>query len=211
MCGGNYMPRLIQGYAAAVPYPPSYTIYDAGDSGTYSTPIGCTYIIVEMIGGGGGGGWQPSNIMGGGGGSAAFLKLKFPAGSYSYSVGLGGLAGTTANGGNGAAGGDTIFGGAISGGGGFGGSDGNGGDSGTYTPSGQVLREVQGVFGSTPFDTIYSTPGGASFLGPAIPLTSDLNYTNIPGGYGAGGSGSVDSLGAGGDGYPGRILIQEYY
>lgn len=207
------MPRIVEGIETAVSYPasPTYTLYDAGSSGVYSTPVGCTYIIVQMIGGGGGGGWQPSNIMGGGGGSAAFLKLKFTAGTYSYSVGAGGLAGTTANGGNGTAGGDTIFGAAISGGGGFGGSDGNGGNAGSFTTAGQVLLQVEGVFGSTPFDTIYTTPGGASYLCPAIPLTSDLNYTTIPGGYGGGGSGSVDALGAGGDGYPGRIVIKEFY
>jgi hypothetical protein len=208
--GIKIMSRKIEGYAV-YPTSPTFTIFEPPAAGTYTTPIGCKYIIVEMIGGGGGGGWQAANIMGGGGGSATYMELQFPAGSYTYSVGAGGLAGTTVNGGNGTAGGNTTFGAAVSGGGGFGANDGNGGDAGTFTTAGKVLFLVQGIYGSTPFDTIYTTNGGASFRCPATPLTSDLNYTTIPGGYGGGGDGSVNSTGDAGAGYPGRIIIKEFY
>lgn len=204
------MPRKIEGYAVYPTYP-TYTIFEPNASGTYTTPVGCKYITVEMIGGGGGGGWQAANIMGGGGGSATYMELEFPPGSYTYSVGAGGLAGTTANGGNGTTGGNTTFGSAVSAGGGFGANDGNGGDAGTFTVAGKELLKVEGIYGCTPFDTIYSTSGGASFLCPATPLTSELVYTNIPGGYGGGGDGSVNATGDGGAGYPGRIVIKEYY
>lgn len=192
---------------------PTYTIYDAASTGTYFTPSGCVYIIVEMIGGGGGGGYILTNGVGGGGGSSFYLKLLLTAGVYEYSVGEGGLAGSPLNDGNGETGGDTFFGAAVSRGGDFGRNDGAGGLSGLSTPSGQVLYSVRGNFGGTILNPEYYNAGGGSFLGGSIPHgTASNTIPTTAGGYGVGGVGSNGDLTSPAqNGSRGRIVITEYY
>lgn len=204
--------RTISGYVATMSSP-TYTILVANDVGTYTTPIGCVYIIVQMIGGGGGGGFIDTNGIGGGGGSAPYMELKFPAGSYAYSVGAGGIAGTISNNGNGRVGKNTTFGAAISVGGGGGRNDGGGGNPGQFTAAGQVIYTIRGVFGASSIDPGFPTTGGASFLGPAVPFSSDFDFTPNPArGYGAGGTGSTTgAVNPARAGAPGRIVIKEFY
>lgn len=210
MYGGYTMSRSIGNVNATSA--PTYTIYQGGESGSYSTPLGCSYIIVQMIGGGGGGGFQ-ANGIGGGGGSAPYLELQFPAGTYAYSCGAGGIAGTPTNNGNGRVGKDTTFDAALSAGGGGGRNDGGGGNPGVFTTAGRVLYAIRGVFGASIIDPSFVTTGGASFLGPAVPFSSDFDNTPNPArGYGAGGTGATTaSVNVARAGAPGRIVITEYY
>lgn len=203
--------RSVGGYDATA-LPPTYTIFEANATGTYTSPAGCMYIIVQMIGGGGGGAFQASGI-GGGGGSAAYLELQFPAGSYAYSCGAGGIAGTATNNGNGRVGKNTSFGSALSVGGGGGRNDGGGGNPGAFTTAGRVLYAIRGVFGASIIDPSFVTTGAASFLGPAVPFSSDFDFTPNPArGYGSGGTGATTaSVNPARPGAPGRIVITEYY
>lgn len=94
---------------------PTVTILNSG-SGTYNLPAGCTWIWVEGVGPGGGSGsaltpgsTSSGNATGGGGGGGYFEKtIRTPTSSYSYNVGVQGLAGTS--GGNGTTGTATTFG-----------------------------------------------------------------------------------------------------
>ena len=80
-------------YQTSSAIPPTYTIFQSG-SGSYTTPVGASYAIVEMVGGGGGGGINTgSSTCGGGGGGGGFLRIRCDPGTYSYSVGAAGTGG----------------------------------------------------------------------------------------------------------------------
>lgn len=196
---------------------PTFTVYASG-SGNYTSPAGCSYIIVEMCGGGGGGGKNNSTNAPGGGAGGGFAKLKFAPGTYAYQVGTGG-AGSSTNGIDGTAGGNTIF----------GSSQCNGGAGGpaitTSTPafgglvsttgSSAVYLAIQGGHGSINVTGSFS-PGGNSFWGVAGLICA--NNTAATGyqdgsGYGQGGCGVNNNIsgGSGGAGVSGRIIITEYY
>lgn len=196
---------------AAAGVPPTFKVYSSG-SGTYTTPTGCTYIIVEMTGGGGGGCLASAGNAGRGGNSSSYYKFKTTSGSYSYSVGAAGV-GALVTPASGTSGGDTTFGTAKCSGG-YGGStalDTNAADSVTYTNL-IYMAYTQGTL----LTTGYSSPGGRGFWGNSSGVMTPAYIT--PGqfvhalGYGTGGAGvCVADWVLSGDGTPGRILITEYY
>ena len=207
-------------YATVSATQPTYVTYSNGSSGTYTSPGGCSYMIVEMCGGGGGGGKASGFSSGGGGCGATYFKLKVPAGTYSYSVGSGGSGGGS-GGDNGANGGDTVFGAATTGGGGGGNNNGTPGDFGGSVSAYTVLSAISGTRGGSRVSGISgtSTGGGGSFLGNPGPgevagsfIFSTGAFANAQG-YGAGGAGTDNTnfSGAAGNGAPGRIIIQEFY
>jgi hypothetical protein len=191
--------------------PPTFKVYSSG-SGTYNTPTGCTYIIVEMTGGGGGGSLASAGNPGCGGNSSSYYKFKTTSGSYSYSVGAAGV-GAFVTPSSGTNGGNTTFGTATCSGGvgGNGALNTNAADSVTYTNL-AYLPYTQG----TVLTTNYSSPGGRGFWGSSSGVMTPAYIT--PGqfvhalGYGTGGAGvCVSDWVLSGDGTPGRILITEYY
>lgn len=142
------------------------------------------------------------------------MKLKIPAGAYSYTVGAKGL-GTSSIGVAGTNGGDTTFGTAVArggvGGGGTGGA-GGGGPLGANTTLGTVLVNITGGYAGSSLSNGLTAPGGAGFMG----LPQPTNYFNYSAGvfnatgYGGGGSGSSNvTLLNSGDGSGGYIFITE--
>lgn len=158
--------------------PPTTQVLTVG-SGTYTTPTGCTTIVVEGVGGGGGGGGVDGNTSqaataGGGGGGGYFRKLiANPDATYSYTVGAKGTGGA-AGANNGNAGTDTTFG---TGGGLLTAQSGDVGDGGS--PGTAVAFSV----GASP---------------SAISTGGDINTTGAPGGIGTRHSGSAAMSGYGG-------------
>ncbi|MGL5112692.1 MAG: hypothetical protein ACRC6O_08650 [Flavobacterium sp.] len=196
--------------------PPTYAVLTG--SGTYSSPVGASYLIVEMTGGGGGGGKQAGSNSGGGGCGSTYFKLRVPIGSYSYSVGSGG-AGGSAGGDTGAAGTASTF-GLASAGGGLGGlPNGPPGDFGSSNPSYTVLESISGARGGSRHSgSNLSSPGGQSFWGTAAgPISgtyvfSTSQFANAAG-YGSGGAGTDNTnfSGPGGTGGDGRIVVTVFY
>jgi hypothetical protein len=153
-------------------------------SGTYTTPVGCRAISVEVYGGGGGSGGASvgggDGAYAGGGGAGGYARKQFAvsgATAYSYGCGAGGAAGV-AGGANG----------------------GNGGNS-TFTV-GAVTVTASGGAGSATVTTNNASEGGAGGVG----TNGDLNATGAPGGGGfrqgaaAGCSGYGGSSAVGGGG-----------
>ena len=186
-------------------------------SGTsYTTPVGCNYIFVQMAGGGGGGatgraggGDSPST---GGHGGAYLEKLVAVTSNtaYAITVGAGGSAGIWSGGvaWGGTGGSSTITIGAT-----------------TYTAGGGG----GGTYGYTPYPTVYTggvaTNGDINITGTTTPTTSRPGSTaNGPlynpygvgaigtaaTGYGCGGGSGADSGNSGGAGKSGFIRIWEY-
>lgn len=192
---------------------PTYTVFAGGASGTYTSPPGCTYIIVEMQGAGGSGRSGSSSSGDFGGGAGGYIKGKRgPASNVSYSVGIGGASQTGVNG---ISGGNTTFGSAVAYGG-RGGEQNNcpiGGDTDTTSIT-TVFFNQRGQQGTTSVNTGFSGPGGSSVMANA---NSSFNYSVQTSqiyrdafGYGCGGAsvGGVFTSGKGGDG---RLIITEYY
>lgn len=194
---------------------PTYTVYSSG-SGTYNTPTDCSYIIVEMCGGGGGGAATNAVLASQGGGGAAYVKLKFAPGSYSYAVGAAGVGSVGT--GTGTAGGNTTFGSSTA----FGGAGGTNTQSTPTSSAGYsttgaslVILGIQGGRGSTACPTI--SPGGTSFWSNATWIYQGANVQSIQStsfGYGGGGGGITTNNWSpenAGNGDSGRIFITEYY
>lgn len=191
-------------------------------TGTYTTPAGCTYIRVRMVGGGGGGGAADTN-SGTDGGTSTFGTTLLSAGGGIKGVHAGGaggaggagslgtgpvglaFSGASGSGGwnsvltmnvSGGAGGNSVFGG--SGGGGLSGSAGSA--AGTNTGSGGGGGSSGSASGGG--------GGGAGGYVDAI-ITSPLaTYAYAVGAAGAPGSAGTK---AGGAGAAGLIIVEEYY
>lgn len=205
-------------------------------SGTsYTTPVNCNSIYVELIGGGGGGGGigaSGNQNAGAGGGGAYATKYFSVTGNtaYTYAIGSGGNGGP-ASVSNGTAGGNTTFTvGAvtvIAGGGGAGLSSGNGsGAGGTATNADFSYAGLPGNFLGSVSNTNLNPSGssGGIVVGPLFnggyaytypqtgaSISAGVNATN----YGCGGSGGVSGTNgaaarAGGNGFQGLIRITEY-
>lgn len=209
------MSRTIDGTNPGAAIPPTYTQISSG-SGTYSSPSGCSYIVVELVGGGGSGGKSSGTSQpGGAGGSGAYQKIRYTPGSYSYSVGTGGV-GTAGAGSAGNDGGDTSFGSRISRGGAGGGPPfgstrgGNGGN--TAGSGGIVLVDVAGQAGSFGLSTGVSSIGGSNPFGSCNnTAVSGSTPTIHTGAKGVGGGGVDQSTATSGAGTNGYILVTEFY
>ena len=149
---------------------PSVTNYTSG-SGTYTTPTGAKYLIVEMVGGGGGGsgGGTGSFGVGGNGGNTTF-------GSSTAGFGIGGPASWSAGG---SGGGTTVSGAttliAVTGG--------RGGYTAFIGPTFSGTFQSPGGAGG---DSYYGGAGlGGSYVGGGLSAA-----TNTGSGGGGGGSGN---------------------
>ena len=190
---------FFQDNASSSVAPKSRSVYNAGQSGTYTVPAGVNAIGGFLVGGGGGGGGthvQPTwNNWGGGGsgsGGAAF-KVQFaasvsPGQTYSYAVGNAGAAGTnqsvntvnsqTRYGGNGGAGGATYLGNLAR-------SNGGNGAQRAYGGGGNVkTNSFGGNAGNITGNAIVGYWGGAqgingreNYAGAPVPSISDPNWS----------------------------------
>ena len=197
-------------------------------AGNYTSPAGCVYIIVEMVGGGGSGGKGVTAffgpVSGGGGGGGAYIRKTKPPGTYAYSVGAGGASipvGIFTNGNNGGTSTfstESCFGGV----GGFyagtfhseanGGSGGDvsGGSVAPYISSIGSGGSASGLDGSG--TVVGCGIGGSSkFSGCPVGVVSSVAVAGLDGSlYGGGGNGSIGDT-ATGAGAAGLIFITEYY
>lgn len=210
--------------------PPTVQVLTNTASSTYTTPAGCTAIIVELVGGGGGGGACAGSAtqaaMGSGGGAGGYTRklIASPSATYTYQVGAKGTGGAAgANNGNG--GSTSTFGTitALGGGAGVAGSLGTtfgltqGGAPAAAGANGDVM--CGGSVGGHGFRLSatggISGPGGTGPFGGSANL-QDADAAGDPGrGAGSGGGGahvsSVNTARAGGDGSDGVIIVTEFY
>lgn len=212
---GTYLKSngTVPGWTA--PTSPTIRILTRGTTGTYSTPAGCTYIIVDAVAGGGSGGGYAtgSGLPGAGGGGGAYAKFILGPGNYGYIVGQSSAAvsnNSTGNDGN-----YTLFHTATLNGGKGGGTGtppvaGNGGTIGAvgsakYTAFGGAGGQIF----YNPY-TMYSGSGGNTVMAQGPPGNTGIPINNVDsfgiGGCGAGASGFASGTGAGG-----IIIITEYY
>lgn len=215
---------VVGGYTATLPSAtgtlalyaaPQVTVYTSG-SGTYTTPTGAKYLIVECVGGGGGGG----GVSGAGstGGNTTFGSLTAGGGTYGNS----GNGGST-NSGGGASGGDVNtngnaggYGGyAISGtysGGGVGGSSYFGGGGMGGSPTGAGFGGINGGGGGGVGSDVSggSGQGGGGGGYSRKTITSPAStYSYAVGAGGAAGTGGLG--GSGGAGGAGLINVTAYF
>lgn len=168
---------------------PQRTIYTSG-SGTYTTPIGASYIKVKCIGAGGGGGgsWKSSPpAVAGAGGDTTFGSLSAGGGGGGVFGGHGGVGGT-------ASGGDINFSGA------------NGGASSgsNFTPGSFSLMLIGGAGGGVPMHS----PGTPHLLGGIEVGTNAQNNTGS-GGSGGGTNVYVNPGNSGGGGGGGAYVDKQ--
>jgi hypothetical protein len=185
-------------------------------SGTYSTPVNCKSILVEVVGGGGGG---ASSLVtakcGGGGGAGGYCRAILAPGTYSFSVGAGGTGATASGAIPATAGGTSTFDGLTSTGGqpginGTTSNNGSGGLGGTFTAGSGIFGFAGGGGAAGNIDN--SGQGGDTFYGPQTRgQVSNLATVGDNGnGYG-GGAGSGVKQGAGGNGAIGLVRVNEFY
>lgn len=210
--------------------PPTVQVLTNTATSTYTTPSGCTAILVEAVGAGGGGGGvsaATSQSAGAGGGAAgAYLRelIASPAGTYSYRCGTRGSGGAAGNN-SGAAGTSTTFGSltAPGGGGGTGMASGTaiaiarGGLETTGASGGDV--NGYGADGGTGVrysaSVNFAGHGGSSVFGGggrAQDGNGAGNAAVTPGSGGAGAcSANSTTTRAGGNGAHGIIVVTEFY
>lgn len=192
---------------------PTIKIIESG-SGSYTSPIDCGYIIVEIIGGGGGAahGRDTGDYLGAGGGSGGYRKSVLPSGNYTYVVGVGGLGGTSDSAPGSAGTATTFHDATVQGGLGAsatqsgGGVGGVGGD-GTILGSGLLITR-DGMRGGGSNEKCPGIGGSTIYGEPAMFKTAS-NYTGV--GYGYGGSCGSTELQDGKNGGNGVIIITEFY
>lgn len=180
-------------------------------SGTsYTTPAGCTAILVEALGGGGGGARVGSAADPSSGGAAGgYLRKYFtvsPSTSYSYAIGAGGAGRTSTSAGN--SGGNTTFtvgSTTVTAGGGTGGRI-VGNDSGAGGTATNGDLNISGSRSPTAIASDANSRGGANSMYGAGGRFSD-SYDAT--GFGAGGAAVTSSI-TSGAGSAGLIIISEY-
>ena len=196
-------------------------------SGTWTKPSGITKVKVTVVGGGGGGGGVPSiaainpgSAGGGGGGTAIEVIDVSSTSSATVTIGAGG-AGGTSSGTIGTTGGTSSFGSFCSATGGVGGqpaidvdntkADGGAGGSG----SGGAVN-VSGGSGDAGYcnsasDQTYNGGGGGSTMGSGAGRTKHTTAGKNATDYGGGGAGVQQAAStAGGNGYQGVVIVEEY-
>ena len=213
------------------------TILTSGTGATYTTPTGVRALKVTALGGGGGGGGQDGQGAGtytiggpGRGGNAVSMFIPTASASYTYTIGAGGAGGAAGNN-AGATGGNTTFGDGTllitAGGGGPGnGALGSSNQSGLNTASTTstvangnssviYITGTPGVWGRAVSAslTAWSCSGVSPLFGGGVPTKSGAGSaaTNYGEGGGAGYDGGVTTNYAGGAGFQGIIIIEEYY
>lgn len=165
---------------------PTVQTFTSGTAATYTTPAGCLWLEVSIIGGGGGGGGSGTGSTAGGtGGTSTFNSINAIGGS-------GGAAGIAAG---------TVFAGGLGGTAGTGtatqrapgsaGNNGEGGVSGTLNAGGGNGGLAHG-FGS----------GGRGAVSNASPGSAGVGFG---GGGGGGGTGAAAGVSAGGGGGGGEV------
>lgn len=162
-------------------------------SGTWNKPTGVISIYVEAWGGGGGASNTGNANSGGGGGAYAANLVTVPAATYSYTVGLGGAAGS--NGGN------TFFStgtDVLAEGGKAGQSNGNGGSGGLVNNSIGLVRYSGGTGGNREGQNTAGGGGGGSATKSASGGNGTNGFNGIGGaggtGQGNGGNGGNTSM-----------------
>lgn len=201
------MTRSVGNVTVAASTPPTLVRKNGNSSGTYTSPAGCSYIIVHLAGGGGSGarnnGGTPAY---GGGGGGAYYKFKAPSGTYSYSVGAAGAAASSFPGTTGT---NSTFGTAVAGGGG--GGTNSSGVLNSSTLSYTSILFIPGGLADTrrTFKNNYSSTGGSSFYGrcPVMQNPNGLQDNWLTGG----GNGVQAISTVSGAGISGYLLIEEYY
>jgi hypothetical protein len=173
-------------------------------SGTYTVPAGYAAIAtIEAWGAGGGGGSNTSGVKGGGGGGAyASSTTTLNAGSFTVTVGTGGIAG--------AAGGNSSFTTIVIAEGGGSTANGTGGAGGT-TAGSTGTTKIAGAAGANNSGNdggaggAGANSGGAGGSGGTGNSTNGTNGTQPGGGGGGkGGPGNSTTSGNGGDG---RVIV----
>ena len=156
--GGIVFPdSTTQTTAASPPALPTRTVFTSGTATTYTTPAGARQLRIRMVGGGGGGATSgPNGFGGGGGGEYLEMIINAPLANYTYSVGAGGL--------NDSAGGNTSFDGVVAVGG-LAGSSYNGGKGGSGGAGTASWRSAGGAGENGATSGTLSGSGGASALG----------------------------------------------
>lgn len=209
----------------------SRTVKTSGTS--YTTPAGCTKILVQLIGGGAGGGGAGGGIgasgAGGGGGSGSYAeKVYTVVASTAYTIAIGAAGTGGANtGGNGNVGGATTFTDGVTlvtangGLGGIGMAGGStiltalGGNGGAVSTNGDFnAAGTPGVYGIRFSATVeVSGSGGSTLWGGGGNGTNANGSGNAGGVYGSGGSGGVGTAAGGNvgsDGAAGVMIIWEF-
>jgi hypothetical protein len=207
----------------------------SGTNATYTTPTGVRALKVTVVGGGGGGGGVDgagastyATSSGGAGGGWAEALLTSVAASYTYTVGGGGAGGAAGNN-NGITGGTTEFKNAgstvvISATGGTGGNGDLGavsagaagvlGGIGSLTGVTGIIAAGIGTNYSRVINSTYTNMGfsGGSKFGGGQTIAQPGAAARV---YGEGGgatyAGAVTTNYAGGNGFQGVIIIEEYY
>lgn len=216
------------GSSGAVPVNTTYV----GGSGTYTTPVGAKYLIVEMVGGGGGGGGSgvsPSSTNGGAGSATTFgASLVCNGGSggeAASATGKGGAGGTAAGGdinisgakGTNAAG-VPVSGSNRGGDGGssfYGGSGRGGANNDTTGSNAEAASGAGGGGGASPVASGIGGGGGGSggWLRKLIPSPASTYAYSVGAGAGGGSlGGSGGTIGfAGGAGASGLISVTAFF
>ena len=180
---------------------------------TFLVPV--TAQILVVAGGGGGGGGKDFSPGGGGGGGEVYYNSSYSIapGTYTVTVGGGGVGGVYSTGTNSTNGSDSTFGGiTVAGGGrgginginGIGGDGGSGGGGARSTPGGASVKTGggQGYAGGSSTGVAGAGGGGAGSVGADQTSTNTGTATGSLGGSGVSYSisGSAISYGNGGDG-----------
>jgi hypothetical protein len=194
--------RLTMGASAPQflpPIQPTTTLLLTGF--TYTTPVGCIYINVKIYGGGGGGGGGISGVLGAGSGGGAGETIEFwrAPGTYTYTLGLGGVGGSSAA--NGQTGSATTFDGLSA----------NGGVGGT---SGGIAAARYAGLGGTPSANGMSGSGGSTDRGRGGRGFYFVTATVLVGENGqapGGGGGGAAGIQFGGNGAGGGVFVTEFY
>lgn len=208
----------------------------SGVDDVYITPTGVRALKVSVVGGGGGGGGTDgtatTGVAGasgaGGGGGYAVALIRDPSPQYTYTVGAGG-AGGAAGTNNGAAGGTTEFTDGVVRLAAAGGAAGAGqaidtsvsasassGGRGTVTGiEGLEGKGLPSTYSRSTSGSNYTLPmsGACPIIGGGINYNTGTGVNGNVSGEGGGASYSSNTTAnyAGGSGYRGVIIIEEYY
>lgn len=227
---------IIQGRGNAVSLRPVRQVFTA--NGTWTKPVGATYVRVQVQGGGGGGGAAGATSStqasaGGGGGGGGYADSIIPASELgateTVTVGGGGGGSAAGSGNAGSSGGTSSFGSHLWASGGLGGqygsgavntvSNGGAGGNGNVTTGQGLIR--QGQYGDTAHilvnEPVHPARGGDSVLG--FGARTPLGTAAVAGAsghlYGGGGSGAKlrasQTSREGGDGAAGVVIVETFF